>query len=54
MTILKSFLEMYAELALVKLLVSDDDIELPQAVSEEREIQRKKMLVKELEVCLTR
>ena len=44
--------EMYAELALVKLFIREGDIELPEEVKEDKELNRKKKnLVTELQVC---
>lgn len=45
--------EMYAELALINLFVCEGEIELPEEVKEDKELNRnRKKLVAELEVCL--
>lgn len=43
---------MYAELALMKLFVCEGEVELPEEVKEDKELNRnRKKLVAELEVC---
>jgi hypothetical protein len=48
-----NYSEMYAELAFLQLFVREEEIELPQPVSEDVELERKqKLLLQELEVCV--